>query len=112
MWTWKVLVRYHVHFIIEVATRKIRITHISCQWNESLILNVFRGLLDGIDGDLLFTLALRRLLKSCGVNPVRYRPGEPLMNIYAERFVKSIKNECVNRLIFVGEASLRKAVRE
>jgi transposase InsO family protein len=43
---------------------------------------------------------------------VRYRPGEPLMNIYAERFVKSIKHECVNRLIFVGEASLQKAVRE
>jgi putative transposase len=104
--------------------RKVRVTHISCQWNESVMLNVFRGLLDGIDGDLLhkrylimdrdplFTKALRRLLKSCGVNPLRYRPGEPLMNIYAERFVKSIKHECVNRLIFVGEASLRKAVRE
>jgi transposase InsO family protein len=124
VWTWKGLVRYHVHFIIEVATRKVRITHISCQWNESIILNVFRGLLDGIDGDLLnkrylimdrdplFTKALRRLLKSCGVNPLRYRPGEPLMNIYAERFVKSIKHECVNRLIFVGEESLRKAINE
>jgi hypothetical protein len=59
----------------------------------SVILNVFRGLLDGIDGELLrkrylimdrdplFTKALRRLLKSCGVNRVRYHPGEPLMNI-------------------------------
>jgi len=124
VWTWKGLVRYHVHFIIEVATRKVRVTHISCQWNESIILNVFRGLLDGIDGELLrkrylimdrdplFTMALRRLLKSCGVNPVRYRPGEPLMNIYAERFVKSIKHECLDRLIFVGEESLQKAVRE
>ncbi|MGC9452615.1 MAG: hypothetical protein ACP5I4_14345, partial [Oceanipulchritudo sp.] len=53
VWTWKGLVSYHVHFIIEVATRKVRITHISCQWNESVVLNVFRGLLDGIDGDLL-----------------------------------------------------------
>jgi hypothetical protein len=42
---------------------------------------------------------------------VRYRPGEPLMNIYAERFVKSIKNECLDRLIFVGEASLQTLLR-
>ena len=65
-----------------------------------------------MDRDPLFTKVLRRLLKSCGVNSLRYRPGEPLMNINAERFVKRIKHECVNRLIFVGEASLRKAVSE
>jgi putative transposase len=34
------------------------------------------------------------------------------MNIYAERFVDSIKHECVNRLLVVGERSLRKAVNE
>jgi hypothetical protein len=34
------------------------------------------------------------------------------MNAYAEDFEKSIKHECLDRLIFVGEGSLRKAVRE
>ena len=33
-------------------------------------------------------------------------------NAYAERFVRSIKQECLNRLIFFGEASLRRALRE
>jgi transposase InsO family protein len=33
-------------------------------------------------------------------------------NAYAERFVRSIKDECLNRMIFIGEASLRRAVRE
>jgi hypothetical protein len=33
-------------------------------------------------------------------------------NAYAERFVRSIKDECLNRMIFIDEASLRRAVRE
>jgi len=33
-------------------------------------------------------------------------------NAFAERFVRSIKESCLNRLILVGEGSLRRAVRE
>ena len=34
------------------------------------------------------------------------------LNAYAERFVRSIKHECLSRMIFFGERSLRKATRE
>ncbi len=34
----------------------------------------------------------------------------PNLNAYAERFVRSIKDECLNRMIFVGQASLRRAI--
>ena len=34
------------------------------------------------------------------------------MNAYAERFVRSIKESCLNRIIFFGEESLRKAVQD
>ena len=34
------------------------------------------------------------------------------MNAHAERFVRSIKDECLNRMIFIGQASLRRAVAE
>jgi transposase InsO family protein len=34
------------------------------------------------------------------------------LNAYAERFVRSIKDECLDRMIFVGQASLRRVVRE
>jgi putative transposase len=33
-------------------------------------------------------------------------------NAYAERFVRSIKDECLSRMIFIGHASLRRAVAE
>ena len=39
-------------------------------------------------------------------------PKSPNLNACAERFVRSIKEECLNRMIFIGEASLRRAIRE
>jgi transposase InsO family protein len=46
------------------------------------------------------------------VEVIRLPPKSPNLNAYAERFVRSIKDECLNRMIFIGEASLRRAVRE
>ena len=43
---------------------------------------------------------------------IRLPPKSPNLNAYAERFVRSIKDECLNRMIFIGEASLRRAIRE
>ena len=43
---------------------------------------------------------------------IRLSPRSPNLNAYAERFVRSIKDECLNRMIFVGQASLRRAVSE
>jgi transposase InsO family protein len=52
------------------------------------------------------------LLKGSGVEVVRLPPRSPNLNAYAERFVRSIKDECLNRMVFFGERSLRKATRE
>ena len=43
---------------------------------------------------------------------IRLLPLSPNLNAYAERFVRSIKEECLNRMIFIGQASLRRAVSE
>ena len=43
---------------------------------------------------------------------IRLPPRSPNLNAYAERFVRSIKDECLDRMIFVGQASLRRAVSE
>jgi len=124
VWTWRGLVRYHVHFIIDVATRKVRVTNISCQWTGETMLNVFRGLLDCVDEallkkrylimdrDSLYSEAVRQFLKDAGVKVIRLPHCAPKMNIYAERFVKSIKYECLNHLVLIGENSLHKAVNE
>jgi len=60
------------------------------------------------------------VLKRSGIEPspergkhvIRLPPQSPNLNAYAERFVRSIKYECLDRMIFIGQASLRRAVAE
>ena len=51
-------------------------------------------------------------MREAGTQVIRLPPRSPNLNAYAERFVRSIKNECLNRMIFVGQASLRRAILE
>jgi hypothetical protein len=46
------------------------------------------------------------------VEPLRLPPRSPNLNAFAERWVRSVKEECVSRLIVFGEASLRRALNE
>jgi putative transposase len=52
------------------------------------------------------------MLADAGVKSVKLPPHSPNLNAYAERFVRSIKESCLERMIFFGEGSLRKAVHE
>jgi transposase InsO family protein len=65
-----------------------------------------------IDRDPKYSAAFRSLLTDAEVESVRLPARSPDSNAYAERFVRSIKDGCLNRMIFFGERSLRKATRE
>lgn len=65
-----------------------------------------------VDRDAKFTRTFQALLPSGGVESVFTPPSSPNCNAYAERFVRSIKEDCLGRMIFFGEASLRRAIRE
>jgi len=64
------------------------------------------------DRDPLFTVGFRETLAAANVQVVRLPPRSPNLNAYAERFVRTIKQSCLDRTILVGEASLRRAVAE
>jgi putative transposase len=64
------------------------------------------------DRDPLFTLAFRETLAAAGIQVVRLPPRSPNLNAYAERFVRTIKESCLDQMIFRGEGSLRRAVGE
>ncbi len=51
-------------------------------------------------------------MEDAGVTPIRTPRQAPNANAHAERFVLSIKSECLRRMIFFGEASLRRAISE
>ncbi len=65
-----------------------------------------------VDRDAIFTAEFRNFLKQEGVKAVRLPPRSPNLNAYAERFVRTIKESCLNRMIFFGENSLRNAINE
>ena len=64
------------------------------------------------DRDPRFTEAFRETLAGADVHVVRLPARSPNLNAYAERFVRTIKESCLDRIMLVGEASLRRAVRE
>jgi len=64
------------------------------------------------DRDPLFTAEMKQMLGSVGVKALRLPPRSPSLNAYAERFVRTIKESCLDRMILFGEAGLRRAVRE
>ena len=64
------------------------------------------------DRDTKFTAQFRRILRDAGVEVVLTPRQAPNCNAFAERFVLSIKSECLGRMIVFGESSLRRAIRE
>ena len=65
-----------------------------------------------LDRDKKFTSDFRDLIEEAGTDVIRLPYRSPNLNAYVERFVLSIKSECLNRMIFFGEQSLRRAVTE
>ena len=63
-----------------------------------------------LDRDTKYTDQFRRLIRGSGTNVIRLPPRSPNLNAYAERFVRSIKYECLDRMIFIGQVSLRRAL--
>jgi hypothetical protein len=57
-------------------------------------------------------IQFQAIFKSAGLTLFPLPPMSPTLNAIAERFVRSIKEECVERLILLGEGSLRKAIEE
>jgi len=65
-----------------------------------------------MDRDSKFSLHFHNTLESSGVESVRLPHRSPNLNAYAERYVRSIKDECLNQFIFFGEKHLRHVIDE
>jgi putative transposase len=118
------LVRYHVLFLIDLKSRRVEIAGIVHEPHGAWMQQIGRNLTDAVDGfllgkrylimdrDPLFTRAFRTMLADSGVKSLRLPPRSPNLNAYAERFVRSIKSECLRRVVPLGENHLRELVHE
>jgi putative transposase len=64
------------------------------------------------DGDAKFCASFRELIESRNVDTIRLPARSPNLNSFAERWVRSVKEECLSRLVLLGEGSLRRALKQ
>jgi len=124
MWTALGLVRYHVFFVIRLATREVYIAGIIPEPQGRWMRQMARNLTDGTGGFLngcrclihdrasLFSAEFRMILQAAGVESVRLPARSPNLNAFAERFVKTIKESCLEQIVLIGEASLQRATAQ
>ncbi|AQQ70531.1 Integrase core domain protein [Limihaloglobus sulfuriphilus] len=119
------LVRCMVFFVIDLSTRKVFYTPIKLQPDgkymrqAACILTDFEdGFLNGKrylihDRDPLFkSHGFHQILKSSGVEPIKLPPRSPDLNSVAERYVKTVKFECLNQLILTSVEQLEYVLKE
>ena len=111
-------------FVMELKTRRAHFAGCTPQprtdWMMQMAKNLTDcedGFLNGkqyllMDGDDKFSAAFRSILEQSGIESVRLPPRSPNVNSHLERFNHSIGEECLDRMIFFGESSLRNAVAE
>ena len=122
--TWRGLVTYYTVFLIDLASRCVHMVGSTPHPGDLFMRQVGRTLTDADDGflrrsrilicdrDRKWSGDVRRVLGDAGIRIVLAPARAPNANAYAERFVRSIKEECLDRMIPLGERHFRRAVAE
>jgi len=107
---------------MELATRRVSFAGCTTNPDEQWMIQVARNLSDSqdrflrekkyllMDRDAKFSEEFRDSLEQAGVQAVRLPPRSPNLTPHIERFMRSLKDECLHRLIFFGEKPLQVAV--
>jgi putative transposase len=118
------LVTYYVLFFIHLESRRVDIAGITVHpdepWMKQMARNVTMegyGVLRDCryllhDRDAKYTQSFRTIIASGRVEPLVLPARSPNLNAYAERWVRSVKEECLSKVVLFGERSLRRALSE
>ena len=124
IWTRSGLVTCYLLFVMELATRRVHFAGLTAYPDEAWMLQIARNLTDAeqgflrgkkyllMDRNAKFSEAFRVILVQAGLKAVRLPPCSPNLNPHLERFMRSVKEECLERMVFFGEAALWKGVRD
>ena len=124
VWSWSGLVTHYVLFVMELATRRVCIAGVTTHPDTPWMLQMARQLTDAVNGILLgkrylildrdtkYCQAFRDFVKRECIEVIRLPPRSPNLNAHAERWVRGVRDECLSRLIPIGQGMLRSALRE
>ncbi len=124
VWSARGLATYYTLFVLDLKSRRVQIVGSTPNPDAAFMGQAARRLTDAVDGflarhrvlicdrDAKWTDEFRALLDGAGVRIVRTPVQAPNANAYAERFVRSIREECLDRLILFGERRLLHVLKE
>ena len=123
VWSASGLITIYVLFFIHLQTRKVVVGGMTNAPNEAWIKQIARNV-TGVTGELTnarylihdrdgkYTDGFDRILQGAGIEPIKLPPKSPNLNAYAERWIRSVKTECLDQLILFGRRSLAYALQE
>ena len=115
-------VTYYILFVLDLATRTVKIGGITSRPDEAWMMQMVRNLTDAeepflrrtrfliMDRDTKYSAAFRAALTGERIEPIRLPLRSPNLNAYAERFARSVKTECTGRMVFFSRSSLERAL--
>jgi putative transposase len=124
VWTSCGLVTYDVLFFIHLASRRVHVAGITPHPDQRWMVQIARhvtmvdwgfltpGQYLTHDRDGKFCPAFQQAIDAAGVKQTSLPPRSPNLNAYAERWIRSVKDEALSRLMLFGERSLRYALHE
>src|ERR1700676_4555708 len=124
VFTLRGLVTYYVLFFIHHETRMVNIAGVTLHPDEAWMKQIARNMtMDDCgalrdcryllhDRDTKFTRSFRAIVMSGRVEPLALPARSPNLNAHAERWVRSVKEECLSKVILFGERSLRRALSD
>ena len=123
VWSATGLVTVYGLFFIHLQTRKIVLGGLTRSPNDLWVKQVARNV-TGVTGELTsaryllrdrdakFTEGFDQILQAAGIEAIKLPPQSPNLNAYAERWIRSLRSECLDQLILFGERSLAYVLQE
>ena len=122
--SWRGLVTYYVLFFLHLKSRRVHIAGITRHPDQEWMEQIGRSATQKTWGyhhpcryvlherDTRFCASFRSALASGGVKTIQLPPKSPNLNAFAERWVRSVKQECLSKVILLGEGSLSRVLAE
>jgi putative transposase len=122
--TWRGLVTYYVLFFLHLESRRVSVAgitrHPDREWMEQIARSATQDTCGYLhpcryvlhDRDTKFRAVFRSALATGGVKTVPLPVRSPNLNAFAERWVRSVKQECLSKVVLFGESSLSRVLAE
>jgi transposase InsO family protein len=124
VWTWCGLVTYYILFFVHLESRKVYVAGITPHPHERWMMQMARNVTMEAwgflppgqylihDRDGKYGPTFQQIIDAAGIKRIPLPARSPNLNAYAERWVRSVKDEVLARMILFGEGSRRHVLNE